>query len=106
MTHQGNLNGQEKPTGPALPVDQPSIEGLSQKFPNTTCHRPLKDFALQPFLPHAETGTLVSRPRELPPRPLAEPCVNLSVHTAPITRPCHTNVANAQTVSGLGAPSV
>jgi hypothetical protein len=29
----------------------------------------------------------VSRPRELPPRPLAEPCVNVSVHTAPIIEP-------------------
>ena len=30
---------------------------------------------------------MVSRPRELPPQSLAEPCVNLSTHTAPIVRP-------------------
>ena len=29
----------------------------------------------------------VSRPRELPPEPLAEPYVNLSAHTAPIIQP-------------------
>ncbi len=29
----------------------------------------------------------MSRPRELPPRPLAEPCVSLSTHTAPIIEP-------------------
>jgi hypothetical protein len=28
----------------------------------------------------------VSRPRELPPRPLADPCGSLSTHTAPIVR--------------------
>ena len=35
-------------------------------------------------------ATMVSRPRELPPRPLAEPCVNLAIHTAPIVRPSVT----------------
>src|SRR5216683_5608502 len=40
---------------------------------------------------------LVSRPRELPPQPLAEPCVSLSTHTAPITEPCHTTTASGQT---------
>jgi len=29
----------------------------------------------------------VSRPKELPPRPLLEPDVNLSIHPAPITQP-------------------
>jgi hypothetical protein len=34
-------------------------------------------------------GTLnvVSRPREFHPEPLAEPCVNLSIYTAPIIQP-------------------
>ena len=30
---------------------------------------------------------VVSRPRELPPKPLSEPYVNLSAHTAPIIQP-------------------
>ncbi len=34
---------------------------------------------------HAE---VVSRPRELPPQPLAEPYVTLSRHTAPVIQPC------------------
>jgi hypothetical protein len=29
----------------------------------------------------------VSRPREFHPEPLAEPCVNLSIYTAPIIQP-------------------
>jgi hypothetical protein len=29
----------------------------------------------------------VSRPQELPPQSLAEPCVSLSTHTAPIVQP-------------------
>jgi hypothetical protein len=35
----------------------------------------------------AEPEEEVSRPGELRPRPLAEPCVNLSAHTAPSTQP-------------------
>src|ERR671937_2663130 len=50
------------------------------------------------------SGQVVSRPRELPPQPLAEPCVSLSTHTAPITEPCYTNYANAQTALAPGVP--
>ena len=38
-----------------------------------------------------------SRPRELPPQSLTEPYVNLSIHTAPIVQPTHTQNANEQT---------
>src|SRR5216684_4089088 len=46
---------------------------------------------------------LVSRPRELPPQPLVEPCVSLSTHTAPLTEPCHTTAASEQTAPPPGA---
>src|SRR5262247_684671 len=35
----------------------------------------------------AESEEPVSRPQELPPRSLAEPCVNVFAHTAPIIQP-------------------
>ena len=38
--------------------------------------------AMQPH--HLGIGGWVSRPEEFHPRPLAERCVNLSIHTAPI----------------------
>ena len=90
-----------------ITVEQP-VELLAVERQNIAGEMiwPLEDLALQSLLPHAKTRSLVSRPKELPPRPLAEPCVSLSVHTAPITQSCHTSVANAQTVSVLDAPSV
>ena len=38
-----------------------------------------------------------SRPGELPPEALAEPCVNLSTHTAPPIQPCLEAIASART---------
>ena len=35
-----------------------------------------------------DTNGEVSRPRELSPRPLAEPSVTLAIHTAPIAQAC------------------
>ena len=38
-----------------------------------------------------------SRPRELPPQPLTQPDVNLSIHPAPIDQSIVAPIANAQT---------
>jgi len=38
-----------------------------------------------------------SSPRELPPRALTEPDVNVSAHPAPIVQPMHTTISNEQT---------
>src|ERR1019366_6713333 len=40
------------------------------------------------FEPNAWPFSMVSRPEGFHPRPLAERCVNLSIHTAPIRRTC------------------
>ena len=42
---------------------------------------------LSRFILVLEQTYKVSRPRELPPKPLSEPYVNLSAHTAPIIQP-------------------
>ena len=39
------------------------------------------------LLQQREAISLVSRPEEFHPKPLAEPCVNLSIYTAPIIQP-------------------
>ena len=38
-----------------------------------------------------------SRPRELPPQPLTDTDMNLSIHPAPIDRPTVPQIASAQT---------
>ena len=38
-----------------------------------------------------------SRPRELPPQPLTDTDMNLSIHPAPIDQPTAPQIANAQT---------
>ncbi|MFA0084043.1 hypothetical protein AB4383_18795, partial [Vibrio breoganii] len=49
---------------------------------------------------------MVSRPRELPPQPLAERYVNLSIHTAPIKQTHLTFLAsNGQTSGGSALKS-
>src|SRR5471032_55330 len=47
----------------------------------------------------------VSRPGEFHPEPLAEPCVNLSIYTAPVIHPLPPETASAQTVAGTPSSS-
>src|SRR5258708_20392543 len=47
----------------------------------------------------------VSRPGGFHREPLAEPCVNLSIYTAPAIQPLLPETANAQTVAGTPSSS-
>src|ERR1017187_3818831 len=48
---------------------------------------------------------VASRPRELPPRPLSEPYVTLSRHTAPVTQPYPQRHASDETTVAQRASS-
>jgi hypothetical protein len=47
----------------------------------------------------------VSRPKEFHPESLAEPCVNLSIYTAPVIQPVLPDTASARTVAGMHSSS-
>src|SRR4051812_43596864 len=56
-----------------------------------------------PCAPDLHIG--VSRPGELRPESLAEPCVNLSIYTAPVIQPVSPDTASARTLAGTPSSS-
>jgi hypothetical protein len=95
-----------------LPLDGHG-QGCDGQFrSHVATHRPADDFAaeeiehdgqIEPPLGGWHVG--VSRPRELRPRPLAEPDVIFSDHPAPIIqRLAHIPISNGQRLAGTVAP--
>lgn len=65
-------------------------------------HIILNKISLHPPISLKDNKTEVSRPTELPHRPLFKPYVNLSAHTASVRQPIVLSLAsNVQTVAAL-----
>jgi hypothetical protein len=79
--------------------------------PQHQTHRVLHSKHAQATSPPSGRATLagrtigVSRPREFHPESLAEPCVNLSIYTAPVIQPVLPDTASVRTVAGMPASS-
>ena len=67
--------------------------------------RPGKARRLQALDPQGKAGLVVSRPGDFHPKPLAEPYVTLSRHTAPVIHRVRIPDASGQTTAGTSCAS-